>query len=127
MSLSIRSLLVGAAVLIVGYFVCVTLLVAASSSGEGHGLSLLLALAPIVVASAVAGFIGALFAPEKPLLHGTFGAGFGALVLFLFTVFGARAFHQTTDLEQALPFVAMVALAFCGALIAVYVWPRHGL
>lgn len=124
----IRALVIGAAALIVGYFVCVILLLTASSLGGAHGLSSLLALAGLAIfISAFSGFIGALFARARPLLHGTLGAALGASILLLITVLGARATHESAGFEQVLPFVVAVVVAFFGALVAVKVWPRHGL
>jgi len=127
-SLNIRALAIGAVVLVGGYFVCAAFMLAVGSIGVTHSLPLLFALmAPFLLASTVSGFLGALFAPEKPLLHGTLGAAFGALLLFTFTLLCMLAFHLSAGLEQALPFLIMVAPAFGGALFAVHVWPRHGL
>jgi len=114
-----RSVLIGAASLIAGYFVCTSVLIAFNLSW----LWLVLAAS----ASVASGFVGALFAPAKPLINGTLGPALGASIPLFITIFGAHAFGQSAGLEQATPFLAAVALAFCGALIAVHVWPRHGL
>ena len=126
-SLDSRSILFGACSFVGGYFICTLCLLALSWAGTPGWLWVALAASIGILVSALSGFIGALFAPDRPLIHGTVGPTIGAFVLLLITILGVRTLGQSVGLEQAPPFLAAVALAFCGALFAVHVWPRHGL
>ena len=106
-SLDIRAILIGAAALIVGYFVCFISALALTHAGPAPGWTFALMLAVAIFVSALSGFIGALFAPAKPIVHGTIGPAVGAGVLLSFTALGVSALHEPLGLS--------------------YVWPRHGL
>src|ERR1700722_15186544 len=107
-SVDFRSIVIGAATLIVGYFVCVLSAIGLTYSGSAPGWTLVPLLGLAIFVSAFSGFISALFAPAKPLIHGALGPAAGASVLLGITLLGASALRQPVGFGDTLPFVATV-------------------
>lgn len=113
MHVSSRSLIVGVLTMFVGYWLCMALVGISISLGALWLGVVVYVFAPLMVASV--GFLGALFARANPLVNGAFAGLAGAIVPSGFS------------LAYLGPALIAVALAYAGALVAVYVWPRQGL
>ena len=112
----------GSLVILCGYFRCMLLTVFFGATGAPHwGLVVVIVLA--VLFAALSGFIGATFDPSKPLVNGALSGFVGASVLLAILVLVAP---DRMTIALATAFFPVVLLAFLGALVAVYVWPRHG-
>jgi hypothetical protein len=121
MHISSRSLILGALIMFVGYWLCMALVGISVSLGALWLGVVVSVFAPLLVA--LAGFVGALFARENPLVNGALAGLAGASVLLAFlTVIAPSGF----SLAYLGPALIAVALAYVGSLIAVYVWPRQG-
>jgi hypothetical protein len=119
MRISPRSLVLGALVMFVGYWLCMALVsISIALSAPWLGV-VIYAFAVVLVA--LAGFVGALFARANPLVNGALAGLAGASVLLaFFTII-------VPDVAYVGPALIAVALAYVGSLFAVYIWPRHGL
>jgi hypothetical protein len=119
---SFKAIEFGSLVILGGYALC-TMLIGVLASFDAPSWSWVVLGLIAVLLAAISGFVGALFAKSNPLINGVF-AGFGGasvLLSFLATIMppgGRMAFVGPT--------LTVVVLAFGGALVAVYVWPRRG-
>jgi hypothetical protein len=125
-ALNRRAIFFGSLVAIGGYFLCVLCVGALVSIDAPRWLWLALVVLAISIA-AFSGFVGAIFAPAKPLIHGTLSGLAGALVLLSLSALVVPLIGAHVGPEYASPFLIIVALAFGGAFVAVFIWPRRGL
>jgi len=122
MHISSRSLMLGALIMFVGYWLCMALVGISISLGAPWLGVVVYAFALLLVA--LAGFAGALFARANPLLNGALAGLAGAsLLLAFFTLLVPSGFSHA----YLGPALIAVALAYVGSLFAVYIWPRQGL
>jgi len=118
----LEALTFGSLTILGGYFLCMLLMVYFGAVGAPHwGLVVVIVLA--VLLAALSGFVGATFAPSRPLVNGTLGAFVGTSVLL--AIFVGVAPDRVT-ITNAVGFFFVIPLAFLGALVYVYIWPRQG-
>ena len=117
----LEAIVFGSLTILGGYFLCLLLLVYFGATGAPPwGLVVVIVLA--VLLAALSGFVGATFAPSQPLTNGVLGAcaGSSALLAILVAVTPDRV-----TIVNAAGFLVIIPLALLGALVHVYVWPRH--
>jgi hypothetical protein len=120
---SFKAIIFGSSVILAGYLLCMLFISALYSLSAPQWSWVVLGLFAVLLA-AFSGFVGALFARSSPLVNGTLAGFVGAAVLLGILV-------AVTPAEAHMVFIGPLptvgVLAFCGALVAVYAWPRRGL
>ena len=120
---SFKSIAASSIVVFGGYFICSFLvLLLAVLRAPFWVLDFFICLQLSVAAAS--GFVGALYARTNPVINGTLGGAIGAGILL--SVLAALA-PGTGEFSYYWSFGAAISLAFIGALVAVFAWPRHGL
>lgn len=119
---NLRGILFGAVVILGGYVLDMLVVYGTILIDSAHWSWIAGVMAILLAASS--GFVGALFAQSRPLVVGVTSSFVGGLTLL--TLLGAFA---PTGIDVAFigPLLVVCLLAFGGAFIAVYVWPRHGI
>lgn len=121
-SSSFKAISLGALVILGGYLLCMKLVYVLLLLGQPKAGSVLLAIIAAGLAMA-SGFVGAYFSPWAPVGHGVL-AGFLGCALLLSLL--AMVMPADAGMVFAAPLIQVTVLALVGALITVYVWPRHG-